>query len=56
MIAALRLNGATAPMVIEGATDATVFRAYVKHVLTPTLRPDDIVVLFVGESAPAGAL
>jgi transposase len=45
MIAALRLDGATAPMVIEGATDATVFRAYVKHVLAPTLRPGDIVVL-----------
>jgi transposase len=45
MIAALRLDGATAPMVIEGATDAMVFRAYVKHVLTPTLRPGDIVVL-----------
>lgn len=45
MIAALRLEGATAPMVIDGATDAAVFRAYVKHVLAPTLRADDIVVL-----------
>ncbi len=45
MIAALRLDGATAPMVIEGATDAAVFRAYVKHVLVPTLREGDIVVL-----------
>jgi transposase len=32
-------------MVIEGATDAAVFRAYVKHVLVPTLREGDIVVL-----------
>ena len=32
-------------MVIEGATDAAVFRAYVKHVLAPTLRPGDIVVM-----------
>lgn len=32
-------------MVIEGAMDAMVFRAYVKHVLTPTLRKGDIVVL-----------
>jgi transposase len=45
MIAALRLDGARAPMVIEGATDAAVFRAYVKHVLVPTLREGDIVVL-----------
>ena len=45
MIAALRLDGATAPMVIEGATDGAVFRAYVKHVLAPTLREGDIVVL-----------
>jgi len=45
MIAALRSDGATAPMVIDGATDAAVFRAYVKHVLVPTLRQGDIVVL-----------
>jgi transposase len=45
MIAALRLNGATAPMVIEGPTDSAVFRAYVKHVLVPTLHQSDIVVL-----------
>jgi transposase len=45
MIAALRLDGATAPMVIEGATDAAVFRAYAKYVLVPTLRPGDIVVM-----------
>jgi transposase len=45
MIAALRLGGPTAPMVIEGPTDAAVFRAYVKHVLAPVLRPGQIVVL-----------
>jgi transposase len=45
MIAALRRRGATAPMVIEGATDAAVFGAYVKHVLVPVLGPDDIVVM-----------
>jgi transposase len=32
-------------MVIEGATDTSVFRAYVEHVLIPSLRPRDIVVL-----------
>jgi transposase len=45
MIAALRSEGACAPMVIEGATDAAVFRAYVKHVLVPDLREGDIVIL-----------
>jgi transposase len=45
MIASLRLDGSTAPMVIEGATDGAVFRAYIKHVLVPTLRHEDIVVM-----------
>jgi len=45
MIAALTLEGPAAPMVIEGATDAAVFRAYVKHVLAPVLRVGQIVVL-----------
>lgn len=45
MIGALGAQGSTALMVIEGPTDAAVFRAYVKHVLVPTLRRDEIVVL-----------
>jgi transposase len=45
MIAALSLRGVEAVMTIEGATDAEVFRAYVEHVLCPTLVPGDIVVL-----------
>ena len=45
MIASLRIDGSTAPMVIEGPTDGAVFRAYVKHVLVPTLRQGDIVVM-----------
>ena len=45
MIASLCLDRPAAPMVIEGATDAAVFRAYVRHVLVPTLRPGQIVVL-----------
>lgn len=32
-------------MTIDGATCAEVFRAYVEHVLAPTLRPGDIVIL-----------
>jgi transposase len=45
MLAALGNHGLHAMMTVEGATDAAVFRAYVKHVLGPTLRPGDIVVL-----------
>ena len=45
MIGSLRLDGSTAPMVIDGPTDAAVFRAYILHVLRPTLRPRDIVVM-----------
>lgn len=45
MIAALSLDGPAAPLVIRGATDGAVFRAYVKHVLVPVLRPGQIVVL-----------
>lgn len=45
LIASLRLNGSIAPMVIDGPTDAAVFRAYVRHVLVPMLRPGDIVVM-----------
>jgi transposase len=45
MVAALGNHGLQAVMTVEGATDAAVFRAYVKHVLGPTLSPGDIVVL-----------
>ncbi len=45
MIGALRLDGSTACMTIEGATDTEVFRVYVEQVLLPALRPGDIVVM-----------
>jgi transposase len=45
MIGAVDAKGSTELMVIEGATDGAVFRAYVKHVLAPTLRPGEIVVM-----------
>lgn len=32
-------------MAIDGATSGEVFREYVRRVLVPTLRPDDLVVL-----------
>jgi transposase len=45
MIAALRVSGPTAPMVIRGPVDTDVFRAYTQRVLVPTLNKGDIVVL-----------
>jgi transposase len=45
MICAMRLDGSTACMTIEGATDTEVFRAYIGRVLCPTLRQGDLVVM-----------
>jgi transposase len=45
LLGALGDEGLQAVMTVEGATDADVFRAYVKQVLGPTLAPGDIVVL-----------
>ena len=45
MLAALRLDGSTACMTIEGATDTEVFGTYVQAVLCPTLRRGDVVVM-----------
>ena len=44
-IAALRHDRVSAPFVLEGAMNGETFRAYVEHILVPTLRPGDIVVL-----------
>jgi transposase len=45
LLGAVDLDGVRAVMTVNGATDADVFRAYVKQVLGPTLVPGDIVVL-----------
>lgn len=45
MISSVRLDGSTACMTIEGATDTLVFREYVHRVLCPTLRPGDVVIM-----------
>lgn len=42
---ALRLTGMTAPMVLDGAMNGDAFRAYVEHVLAPTLSPGNIVIM-----------
>ena len=45
LIAALRVDGVTAPYVIDGAMDGTAFLAYVTCVLAPTLSKGDIVFM-----------
>jgi transposase len=41
----VRLDGSTACMTIDGATNTEVFYAYVRSILCPTLRPGDIVIM-----------
>ena len=45
LVAALRINGLTAPYVIDGAMDGPSFLAYVEQVLVPTLRKGDTVFM-----------
>ncbi len=44
-VAALRLDGMTAPWVLDGPMNGEAFLVYVQQVLVPTLRPGDLVVL-----------
>jgi transposase len=44
LLGALSCTGLEAVMMIEGATDSDVFRAYVREVLCPTLCEGDIVI------------
>jgi transposase len=43
--AGLRVNGLTAPMILDGPMDGDAFRAYVEQVLVPDLDPGDIVIM-----------
>ncbi len=45
MICSVRLDGSTACMTVNGATDTEAFRTYVRCVLGPTLRPGDVVIM-----------
>ena len=45
LVAALRLDGMTAPMVIDGAMNGEAFAAYAEQLLAPTLAPGDIVLM-----------
>ena len=44
-VGALRLEGMTAPMLLDGAMHGAAFLAYVEQVLAPTLKPGDVVVM-----------
>ena len=44
-IAALRHDRIEAPWLLDGPINGERFRAYVEHVLVPTLRPNDLVVM-----------
>jgi len=43
--AGLRMDGLTAPMLLDGPMHGRAFRAYVAQVLVPELRPGDIVIM-----------
>jgi len=45
MIGALRLEGPSACVTIDGPTDTEIFEAYVREALCPTLRPGDVVIM-----------
>ena len=44
-VAALRLDGIAAPMVLDGPINRDAFQAYVEQVLVPELQPGDVVVM-----------
>jgi transposase len=44
-VAALRLTGLVAPMVLDGPINGEAFQAYVDQVLVPELKPGDIVIM-----------
>jgi transposase len=44
-LAALRVTGLTAPLVVDGAINGALFRGWVGQHLVPTLRAGDIVVM-----------
>jgi len=45
LIAAVRLAGACAPWLFEGAMDGELFLAWVRQGLVPTLQPEDLVIM-----------
>jgi transposase len=44
-VAALRHDGLSAPLVVDGPMNGDVFLAYVRQQLVPTLHPGDVVIM-----------
>ena len=44
-LGALRCEGLTAPLAVDGAINGELFVAYVEQVLVPTLKPGDVVIM-----------
>ena len=44
-VGALRCDGLTAPLTIDGAINGELFLAYVEQILVPTLKPGDVVIM-----------
>lgn len=44
-LAALRVTGLTAPLVVDGAINGALFKSWVEQHLAPTLRPGDLVIM-----------
>jgi len=44
-VGALRCDGLTAPLAIDGAINGELFLAYVAQVLVPTLKPGNVVIM-----------
>jgi hypothetical protein len=44
LICGVRLSGVAAPLAFPGGVDGAAFHQYVEEVLTPELRPGDVVV------------
>lgn len=45
MICAIRVEGAFAPLLLDGAMNGDALLAYVEQMLLPALRADDVVVM-----------
>jgi len=45
LISSIRLNGETATLEIEGASDSIAFRTYIEQILSPSLKEGDVVVM-----------
>ena len=51
-VAALRQDGLTAPLVLDGAMNGRAFLAYVQQFLAPTLNRGDVVIMVSLRRAP----